>query len=258
MLCLARQALAVAEQLEVEKSTQQTFTELKNRLETVFNTIASKEAKMVEFENRIRRVDESEDEFMLSLVKIYTAANPDAEAETSKLAIKRKFMNGISAEPRRSIYIFCNEPYEATVTYQGLLEHARKARLQLADQSERMAVAAITNTPNPASTTQENNLLLAINNLEKSVNQRIDSIERKYDQRDEVNAIDNRCGRSNNFRARGNTRGGQRTRFNYSYINSPQCNNMRPQSAPDNDETTRRCYRCGGVNHYARNCLSKN
>ena len=66
---------------------------------------------MVEFENRFQRVEETVDEFMLCLVKIYRAANPDASDATSKLAIKRKCMHGIPTELRWSIYIFCNEPF---------------------------------------------------------------------------------------------------------------------------------------------------
>ena len=57
MLCLSGQALAVAEQLEEEHAPQQTLTALKGRLETVFHTTASKEAKMVEFENGFQRAE---------------------------------------------------------------------------------------------------------------------------------------------------------------------------------------------------------
>ena len=45
MLCLAGQALAVAEQLEEEKKTQQKYSEIKVRLESVFKTAAIKEVK---------------------------------------------------------------------------------------------------------------------------------------------------------------------------------------------------------------------
>ena len=50
--------------------------------------MARQEAKMVEFENRIQRIQESEDEFMLSLVKLYSAANPDAGEAVSTKATK--------------------------------------------------------------------------------------------------------------------------------------------------------------------------
>ena len=105
MLCLGGHALAVAEQVEEDKNAQQKSSELKAHLEAVFNTTANKESKMVEFENRFQWIEESEDEFMLNLVKIYRAANPDASEATSTLAIKRKFMHGISSDLRRSTYI---------------------------------------------------------------------------------------------------------------------------------------------------------
>ena len=46
LLCLDRQALAVAEQLEYERNGEQTFTHVKNRLENVFDTSASRERTM--------------------------------------------------------------------------------------------------------------------------------------------------------------------------------------------------------------------
>ena len=106
MLCLSGQTLAVAEQLEKERKTQQKFSELKVRLEFLFTTVARQEEEMVEFENRIQRIQESEDGFMLLLVKLYSAANPDAGEDVSTKTIKRRFMNGISAEVRQSLYIF--------------------------------------------------------------------------------------------------------------------------------------------------------
>ena len=55
MLCLSGQALAVAEQLEEEKKAQQKYSEIKTQLESVFETVATKESRMVEF-NTFRRV----------------------------------------------------------------------------------------------------------------------------------------------------------------------------------------------------------
>ena len=264
MLCLSGQALAVAEHLEEEQAVQQNFTQLKTRLETVFNTTATKESKMVEFENRVQRVEESEDEFMLSLTKLYKAANPNADDATSKLAIKRKFMSGISAELRRSIYIFCNEPYHADVTCDKFLEHVRQARLQILQQNDQSPIAVVkecASTTEP--TTSETNLLLAINFLEKNMNERIDSVERRYD---EVNAISsgqhNRQG--NNFRGgfrggyRGYTHRGRANYRNYSnYNQSTRDNNGNLNNNPTNNSPVR-CHKCNGENHFARNCLAKN
>ena len=143
MLCLDGQALAVAEHLETEKGAQQKFTEIKARLELVFSTVAIKEAKMVEFEHRIQRIEESEDEFMLALVKLYNAADPDADDAVSTKAIKRKFMNGIANEVRQSLYIFCNDPHATSVTSQQLLENARKARIHVLERKNEHSINAV-------------------------------------------------------------------------------------------------------------------
>ena len=52
-LCLTGQGLAVVEQLEEEKKSQQKFPDLKKRLDDVFQTSADMETKMAEFEQRI-------------------------------------------------------------------------------------------------------------------------------------------------------------------------------------------------------------
>ena len=243
MLCLVGQALAVAEQLEEEKSQQQKFSELKTRLESVFNTTANKESKMVEFENRIQRVEETEDEFMLSLVKMYRAANPDATEPTSTLAIKRKFMHGISPDLRRSIYIFCNEPYAPDVNYQKLLENARKARLQITQQQlDETSITAIDESNQQQDL--QTNLVKALDNLEKNFNERMDSLERRYNERIcEVNAIDINQNISRNNSPRGN----YRRRGNYRFYNNGACqdrSNANPSIRRDNSqgEITRNNY----------------
>ena len=90
---------------------------------------------MAEFEQRIQLVTESEDEFMLSLVKLYCTANPTASTEDINRAIKRKFLSGVSPDLRRSIFIFCTHPYATSVTYDALLEVARKAKLHIINPS---------------------------------------------------------------------------------------------------------------------------
>ncbi len=117
LLCLDGQALAVAEQLEYERDGAQTYTNVKNRLESVFDTSAGREQKMVTFENRILRVGESEDEFMLDLVQLYRGANPQAVDAEFQKAVKRKFMQGISPELRRAIFVYNSDPHAVTVTY---------------------------------------------------------------------------------------------------------------------------------------------
>ena len=262
MLCLTGQAIAVAEQLEEEKKTPQKYSELKTRLESVFNTTASREAKMVEFENRIQRLEESEDEFMLSLVKLYKAANPDAQDAGMTLAIKRKFMHGISAELRRSTYIFCQEPYAETVSYQTLLEHTRKARLQLMEEKSSHSILS-----NPISSLSEcsavnsNTMVMqAISNMEKNFNERIDALEKRHDdQRADVNSIDGRSYFSSNYRGsnRGGNRGSNhRSNSRGNFRGNSRGNNRGNSQGARGNRNSFTCYNCGGFNHIARNCNS--
>ena len=60
---------------------------MKKRLEDVFQTSADMETKMAEFEQRIQPVTESEDKFMLSLVKLHRTANPTASTADINRAI---------------------------------------------------------------------------------------------------------------------------------------------------------------------------
>lgn len=236
MLCLNGQALAVAEQFEQENNAGQTFTALKNRLEEVFNTSANKERRMVEFENRVQKIDETEDEFMLALLKLYKSANPGVNNEELQRSVKRKFMNGISAELKRAIYIFVNDPHDDLVSYQDLLEYGRQARLNILESRKSVSSSYIP----PMSSTSESvpnnsDVLNAITELTKTFNSRLDVVENRCDefQRQEVNTF--RRGGYSRGRGRGNNqRGGN--------------NGKRPIT----------CYKCGGLNHVARNCISKN
>lgn len=255
MLCLTGQSLAVAEQLEEEKKTQQKFSDLKVRLTSVFTTAAKKEAKMQEFENRIQQIEESEDEFMLSLVKLYRAANPDANDDVATKDIKRRFMNGISNEVRQSLYIFCNDPYGTTVTYQNLLEHARKAKMHVferkCDQQSVNTFNVDQNSYNEA-TPGNSSVLNAIANLNQTLHNRMDSLETNYNnQQYEINAISRGNYRGNSNRFRNN----RKVNFN---ANKDTSNWRNHNSAFTNNKQQYRCYKCNGFNHFARNCRSKN
>ena len=203
MTCLTGQAMAAAENLELRKSAQQKYSELKTELESVFNSAASREARMIEFDNRIQRVNESEDEFMLSLVRLFKTANPDAADDTASLAVKRKFMQGISPELRRSTFIFCSDPFATTITYQQLLEGARKARLQLTPTDQAVATGAaayVTNvSENCGSSQPDTRIMQAIEGLAKSFNERLDTIETRYNnQLADINSINNNNNNNNN------------------------------------------------------------
>ena len=69
MLCLTGQPLAVAEQLEHERQGEQTYDQVRIRLESVFESSAKREQRMEAFEKRILLAGESVDQFMLALVQ---------------------------------------------------------------------------------------------------------------------------------------------------------------------------------------------
>ena len=148
---------------------------------------------MVEFENRIQQIQESEDKFMLSLVKLYSAANPDAGEAVSMKAIKRRFMNGISNEGRQSLYIFCNNPHAITITYQHLLELARKAKMHIFESKcDKQSLNVLTFNENISNQTTPgySSILAAISNLDQNLNAHIDLIENNYsNQVHGINAI---------------------------------------------------------------------
>ena len=64
----------------------------------VFDSPADREARMTEFESRVQHLDETEEEYMLALIKLFKAANHDVKPEDVNRAVKRKFLNGISAD----------------------------------------------------------------------------------------------------------------------------------------------------------------
>lgn len=175
MLCLSGQALAVAEQLEYERDGTQTYAQVKTRLESVFDSSAGREKRMIDFENRTQRADETEDEFMLSLVQLYRSANPQTPDAEFQKSVKRKFLQGISPELRRAIFVFNSDPHSTVVSYQRLLEYARNARLNIVDttvETPSMSVNSVNQHEGAAavSTNTNNELLQAINNLTSSVN----------------------------------------------------------------------------------------
>ena len=121
----------------------------------MFNSATDREAKMTEFERRIQKLDESEDELMTNLLQLFRAANPEAKTEEINRAIKRKFLHGISHESRRNIFIFCNHPFDDKVSHQDSLKACRDAAVHLAttrsslasDQAVSPAILAATSPP---------------------------------------------------------------------------------------------------------------
>ena len=97
----------------------------------MFDSPAVREARMTEFESRIQNLDGTEEEYMLAFIKLFKVANHDVKPEDVSRAVKRKFLNGISANLRHNVFIFCNNPLDDTVGHQDLLKASRDVRVHL-------------------------------------------------------------------------------------------------------------------------------
>ena len=118
---------------------------------------------------------ETEDEFMVSLVKLYKAANPTVSAEVFDTAVKRKFLQGISPVLKKNLFVFCNKPYDPATTRDKLLQHCREAKVHLAptpepDSTSTDKVLCIDNNQN-----KNDQILAAINELKLDFNSRLDN-----------------------------------------------------------------------------------
>ena len=255
ILCLTGQALAVVEQLSNELEGAQTLAQVRARLESVFDTPATREQKMVSFDNRVLKVDESLDEFMLDLVQLYRGANPNASNAEQSRAVKRKFMQGIPSNLQQAVYIFANDPFAATVSHRTLLDAARSAKLALLDMEQ--PPLEVVNSMNVSNNADPNNaeVMQAINAL----NQRFDDHVNSCSSGNVINTIGRGTRRGNSRgQGRGTGRGRGRNRnwnnnnnynSNNNYRNNNYNNNRRGgHSVP--------CERCGFPNHLAQHCLS--
>ena len=142
MLPVEGQALAVLEQVDEEKGSQLKYSDLKKSLAMVFDSPADREARMMEFESCMQHLDETEEEYMLALIKLFKAANSDVKPEDVKRAVKRKFLNGISTDLHHNVFIFCNNPLDDTVRHQDLLKASRDARVDLTATKQLVTPAA--------------------------------------------------------------------------------------------------------------------
>ena len=260
MLCLSGQALAVAEQLSNELDGAQTLAQVKTRLESVFDTAATREQKMVCFDTRILKIDESLDEFMLDLVQLYKSANPNAANADQSKAVKRKFMQGIPSNLRQAVYVFINDPFAVTVSHRTLLDAARSAKLALLDEQPSVDVLnSVGVSTNSAPSNAD--VMAAI----ASLNQRFDDHVNVCNSGNAVNAIGRGARRGNSRgQGRGPGRGRGRNRNwnnnnnnnNSNNINNNNDNNNNRRS--NNNNQSIRCDKCGLLNHLAQHCLALN
>ena len=122
MMCIDGRAKAILDQFEAEKGSPQKYTALKAQLCMVFDSPADHEAHMIAIECCMHRLNESEDEFMTSLLSLYPAANPDDKTEDINRVVKRKFLQGISDNLCHNLFIFCSNPYDDKVCHQDALK----------------------------------------------------------------------------------------------------------------------------------------
>ena len=255
LLCLTGRALAVAEGLEEQEGAQQTFTQITTKLKAVFESEADKELKQEEFNKRHMKIEETEEEFMGDLVRLYRAANPNSSDQEKCRNVKRRFLSGIPATLKRNVFVFCNNPHGDTVTVDNLLEAVRKAKLYISEQqSGTESVNAI------QSKTQESEssvILKAIDGLRQSLDSHIQLTAQRFDdQGSQINAItDNRMRHyDGNQRQTTNGRSGPPA----AHQGGPQWGGGRngPRNEADNQGDIG-CYKCGELNHVARDCRKR-
>ena len=249
MLCLCGQALAVAERLEEEKQTPQNFTDLKTKLEAVFNSDADREHKQDEFEKRHININETEDEFMLSLTKLYRSANPKSSEPERCRNVKRKFLSGIPTVLKRNVFVFCNDPHAETVSVENLLEAVRKAKLYISEQEESVESVNVI-----GSNVEEGDpILKAIEGIKQSLDTHIRSTSEQFNEQSmRINAVaDDRSRQSNDGRSdfNGNNDSG---REQYQRDGGRSRGRRRQGNQGRRDPPI--CYNCNQPNHIARDC----
>ena len=162
--------------IESQGGASQTYATLSGKLKEHFENALTRENAMKTFERAEQKIDESEEEFMMTLLSLYKLANPNHTPEITLAAIKRKFMNGISDDLRRNIFVFCNDPYNANVTREQLLGFANNARMHMGNTTATDWLTA-------AGT---NSLTDAINNLTLQLQIHVKNTERRLDGFDSI------------------------------------------------------------------------
>jgi hypothetical protein len=170
LLYVEGRARAILEEYEESQGNAAlTYVALVAKLKEHFESNLTREDAMKKFESRVQKINESEEEFMLDLLKLYTLANPTHAAAIQLEAIKRKFMNGISPELRRNVFVFCNNPFAADVTRENLLVYCRNASMHLkaenATDNSTDNVLPVNNDGGASSEESPNAMITAINNL---------------------------------------------------------------------------------------------
>ena len=257
MFCVCGRAKAVLEDFEAGRGAAQTYTNLIMKLKTTFESTSARESKMSMFEDRRQNLGETEEAFMLDLLRLYKNANPMATAEVLDVALKRKFLQGISPDLKKNLFIFCNDPYGETVTREDLLVACRKSKDLLCDRPEgNPTVCAI-----DVESRRNNEVLESIRQLSLQIGAHFSAASGEPSHSSHVAALSSNGGsfgggvRSRGIHA-GNTRG---YNARQSTFRGPRVSNTQNRNGNNNltGTTSNRsviCYRCGGQNHFARFC----
>ena len=198
MLCVSGRAEACLDQFDDSKQEPQKFSALKEQLKAIFDSPSDRGAKMADFEQRIRNIDESEEEFMTSLIQTFRTANPSAANEEINRAVKRKFLQGIPVNLRRYLFIFCNNPYDTTVSPQDL-KASRDAIIHLSASTSgpfhetsppKVLATSPTTSPPDSSAPLADPTLAAIMLLSSKFDAQAQITQKKLEaQQDEINAL---------------------------------------------------------------------
>jgi hypothetical protein len=94
LMLLMQCARVTLEEYELSQGGVHTYAQNIAKLKECFQSTSSRENSNIIFNKRVQKIGESEEVFMLELVKLYKSANPEHNAQVSLLAIKRKFLEG--------------------------------------------------------------------------------------------------------------------------------------------------------------------
>lgn len=91
MLFVEGQAKAILDDFEDLWGKPQDYDDLVIKLLEVCDSVVNQEGKKIQFENWMQKLNESEDEFMFELVKLYHTANANIATASLNSIVKRKF-----------------------------------------------------------------------------------------------------------------------------------------------------------------------
>ena len=274
-------ARAALEEYEQTEGHQLTYAALSARLTEHFDNAETRETSMALFDVCVQKADESEEEFMLRLLMLYNTANPNHANAVSLLAVKRKFLAGISPELRKNVHVFCREPLDAAVTRENLLSHCRKARnLMLSGETDSVyATDRVLAASASSAVTRDDEIVAAISNLSLRFDEHVSNTEKRFES---IAALGVGGGQSRRMfgRGRGASSFGARGDSNNRGVNNRRFNNTNSQNRGGNNTSNRgnlnnnnssnnnrrndgisrntavQCYNCGQLNHYARYCTA--